>query len=91
MKTKFLQVDVGSVQKRCVDNYMELNIHKTKIISAARNSIHFNHCFGDVLLFRTDCIKHFDVMLDSKLYFIVMLIMPLSDIKDVRVYSLYYI
>jgi hypothetical protein len=29
---------------------------------------HFNHFFNDVFIFRTDCIKNLDVMLDGKLH-----------------------
>jgi hypothetical protein len=50
---------------------MELNIHKTKIISftCKINSIHFNHYVKDVLNLCSDCIKDLCVMLDSKFYF----------------------
>jgi len=50
---------------------MELNIHKTNIISFTRktNCVHFNYCVSNVLILRSDCIKDLGVMLDSKLYF----------------------
>jgi alpha-D-ribose 1-methylphosphonate 5-triphosphate synthase subunit PhnH len=48
---------------------MALNIHKAKIISFTHktNSVHFNCCVSDVLIFLTDYVN--DVMLGSKLHF----------------------
>jgi hypothetical protein len=50
---------------------MELNIQKTRIISFTRktSSVHFNYYVSNEIVLRSDCIKGFGIMLDSKLYF----------------------
>jgi hypothetical protein len=68
---KAVQVDTDAVKQWCSGNCMELKIHKTNIISFTRktNSVHFNYCVKNALVSRSDCIKDFGAMLDSKLYF----------------------
>lgn len=65
---KCLQMDVYKVQKWCFQNYMHLNINTTVNISFARatDGIHFNF---HALILRTDSVKYFHVVFDSKLYF----------------------
>jgi hypothetical protein len=43
-------VDDGSIQSGCGENFMELNVKKTKIISFPRkiNRIHYNYYVSEV-------------------------------------------
>lgn len=52
----------------CFQNYMHLNINTTVNISfaSASDGIHFSF---HALILRTDCVKYFHVVFDSKLYF----------------------
>jgi protein associated with RNAse G/E len=49
---------------------MELNIQKTKIVSLTRkaSNIHFNCRVSHVFILRSDFIKYYDLILDSKLH-----------------------
>jgi hypothetical protein len=68
---KALQADTDPVHQWRGENYMQLNIQKTKIIFLTRksNSNHINYCVKDVLILHSDCIKDLGVLLDNKLYF----------------------
>jgi hypothetical protein len=50
---------------------MKINIFKINTFSftSKTNSTHVNYFLGDLLIVRTDSVKDFVVMLDSKLYF----------------------
>jgi hypothetical protein len=68
---KLLQSDIDSVQKRCIENYLKINIAKTNIIYFIRKtkSIHFNYFLDDLLIIRTNCVNNLWVVLVTKLYF----------------------
>jgi hypothetical protein len=68
---KLLQHDIDSVQNRCLDNDMKLNLSKTTIISFTRktNSIYCNYKFCNNPMALSQCVKNLGVLLDCKLYF----------------------
>jgi hypothetical protein len=68
---KYLQADILSVKKWCLENCMKLNTQKTYVISFTRktNSIHFDYRLCNTVITRTDCVKDLGVWLDNKLYF----------------------
>jgi hypothetical protein len=59
-----LQIDTDSIWKWCIENYMEINIFKTNMISLTRktNSIHSYYFLDDLLIVLTDYVKDVDVM-----------------------------
>jgi hypothetical protein len=58
-------------QKWCIENYMEISIFRTSMISFIRktNSINFNYFLDDLLSVRTDSVKDLGLTSDSKLHF----------------------
>jgi hypothetical protein len=58
-----LQIDIDSIYKWCIEDYMKINIFKTNMISFTRktNSIHFYYFLGDLLIW-TDCVTGLEVM-----------------------------
>jgi hypothetical protein len=55
---------MDSVQHRCGENYMKLNVQKAKIISFTcnNNSVQFNYYASDVSILHTDFIRDLGVM-----------------------------
>jgi hypothetical protein len=68
---KYLQADIHSVKKWCLENCMKLNTQKTYTISFTRktNSIHFDYPLCNTVITHTDCVKDLEVWLENKLYF----------------------
>jgi hypothetical protein len=64
LKTKFLEVDTDSVEQRCSENYLQLDVQGTKLI-------HFTHSYNvsDVSVLRTGRTNNLGAMFDVKLHF----------------------
>jgi hypothetical protein len=68
---KYLQTDINVLQKRCFENYTDLNFQESNVVSSSRKSniVIFKNHIGDILVFRTDCAYDIYVILYSELYF----------------------
>lgn len=71
MDCLLLQDDLDNLFQWCTDNFMSVNILKTKIMSYTRKvtRIDYNYSMNDAVLCRTDIIKDLGINFDSKLDF----------------------
>jgi hypothetical protein len=68
---KLLQHNIDSVQNKCLNNGMKLNLSKTTIMSLTykTNSIYFNYKLCNNPVACSQCVNDLGVLLDCTLYF----------------------